>query len=261
MFSRTMFAGKKAGAAAHQKLIIASRKQITDYLPAGTHFPAEELITHFEGKNGPDGLLLKRSTSDEPCQFIRPYSDGGQLVGHIQDHIYNMRQAFYNNDEVKIAREAAWMSHMIIDGLTPAHHQPEQEFIKGEELTPTGSSATFVIKNLKKLRPGTPLMNHTLFEARIEMLMHRIDLDQLAAKISQKDLQRMQEGQFIELYLKTVRKIADKEIFTKFEKSGWDKTMSHQIKTELIPEAIKLITLGWLSALPPENSAHTRTKT
>lgn len=142
----------------HQRLDQAARKALAHHLPRGKYFPASKEIVHFEGIRGPDGLKRKSPGVDEPSHMLAPEptadvseptdiiettntaelledSSPANAPGHehldqrsvltlIQDHHWNLVRALKQKNDVRAAFEAAWMAHMLTDGLTPAHHYP-----------------------------------------------------------------------------------------------------------------------------------------
>ena len=112
----------------HQRIDRVARRRIEVFLPAGVTFPTSSQILHFEGLNGPDGIKRKSPAKDEPWHYINPRNpEDTALVDMILEHIENMAQAIREENNERIAFEAAWMAHAITDGLTPAHHHPPAE--------------------------------------------------------------------------------------------------------------------------------------
>ena len=130
------FSGKIVGT--HQQLDQAARKLLNRYIPRGKYFPSSKEIIHFEGTRGPDGLKRKSPGVDEPSHMltpeVTPSSDSRTVPEMIVDHRWNLVRALKAGDRVRAAFEAAWMAHMITDGLTPAHHFPLSS-VKDELMT------------------------------------------------------------------------------------------------------------------------------
>lgn len=264
MFSRTIPIDKRAEKiATHQRLVLASRRQLSRYLPAHASFPKAGKIVHFEGVNGPDGLASKRSAGDEPYQFIKPGTDGGKLIRHIKHHLYNLNRAYKKGDEVKMAFEAAWMSHMMIDGLTPAHQQPFKDQLKELDdremsevnsrimriISPGDGPVDFLVKNWKRLGPGGVGTNHMMFEAGVDFLVMPLHPRQLMTSLSRGDVRRAKSGKFIELYLESVNKVAKMEIFERYVDEGWTAELARDVREVLLPEIVRCVTLGWIAGI------------
>jgi hypothetical protein len=264
MFSRTIFSDKKSEKiATHQRLVRAARRQLQEYLPKNQPFPLAKEINHFEGKNGPDGLPGKHNIADEPHQFIDPKNPDGELVGYIKNHLHNLHAAIKNGDRVKVAFEAAWGEHMIVDGLTPAHHQPFKEQMKEldpRELFETNSLfrrafmpgdtlKELFIKNWKRMGPKGLGTNHILFEAGIDFITMPIPPKKLIPKIPPEEIKLAQHGEFLDLYLSSVQKIASCQMFERYVEKGWTTDLAEDVREKLLPEAVKMITLGWIQGI------------
>ena len=134
MYSGTTFhhqSGNVIGA--HQRIDRVAKRHLIHRIGHSHFFPSIKTILHFEGRNGPDGLKSKSPSVDEPWHFITPgANENDPLVTLITDHLHNLAEALRSEDEVRAGFEAAWLSHAIVDGLTPAHHYPLAE--KVEEL-------------------------------------------------------------------------------------------------------------------------------
>ena len=132
MYSGTTFHHRSGNViGAHQRIDRVAKRHLIHHIGHSTFFPSIKTILHFEGKNGPDGIKSKSPSIDEPWHFINP--DAGlddPLVTVITDHMYNLAAAIKAKDEVRAGFEAAWLSHAIVDGLTPAHHYPLAEKIE-----------------------------------------------------------------------------------------------------------------------------------
>ena len=121
----TTFSGRLMGA--HQKIDRVARRQLEQLLPRNP-FPGARAILHFEGKNGPDAIKRKSPAQDEPWHYLQPFDlDDTQLIELIEDHYDKLVAALRGKDNVRASFEAAWLSHAIVDGLTPAHHYPYEE--------------------------------------------------------------------------------------------------------------------------------------
>jgi hypothetical protein len=264
MFSRTILSDKKSEKiATHQRLIRASRRQLQDYLPRGAQFPVAKEIVHFEGKNGPDGLASKHNIADEPHQFIDPKHPDGKLVGFIRNHLYNLHEAYQNGDRVKMAFEAAWGSHMIIDGLTPAHQQPFKEQLKELDprdlaetngvlkriFMPGDSLSEYFTKNWKRLGPKGLGTNHILFEAGIDFITMPLSPKKLIPPLTRSEVEKAKAGQFLELYMDAVKKIAGYKMFERYVEKGWTTDLAEEVRAKLLPEAVKMVTLGWIQGV------------
>ncbi|MDR1032495.1 MAG: hypothetical protein LBL84_00595 [Candidatus Nomurabacteria bacterium] len=265
MFSRYLFPDKKTEkVATHQRLDRAARRQITGHLPKDCHFPTAKEIIHFEGMNGPDGLASKRGNlQDEPHQFVPPDFSDKRLLNHISNHIHNLHVASLKNDRVRMSFEAAWMAHMIVDGLSPSHHQPFKEQLREldnrevDELksrvsrivTPGTSMKDFLSLNWKRLGPKGIGTNHVMFEAGVEFLMLPYRSKQLAVELSREDVKRAKSGEYIEMFKGSIKYIDGYQMFERYEQKSWTEDLARDVRHVMVPEMVKMITLGWLAGI------------
>ena len=132
MYSGTTFrhhSGNVVGV--HQRVNRVAKRHLIHHIGLSPFFPSIKTILHFEGKNGPDGIKSKSPSIDEPWHYISPTAGHDDpLITIITDHMHNLAEALRNEDEVRAGFEASWLSHAIVDGLTPAHHYPLAEKIE-----------------------------------------------------------------------------------------------------------------------------------
>lgn len=265
MNSHTIFNDKRTGhlIAAHQRIVRAARRQTLYYVPKKTSLPSVKEILRFEGKNGPDGLAGKKSKGDYPHDFIDPADNDDLLFGDIRDFLFNLNRAYKKNDNIKIAFEMAWLSHLVIDGLTPPHHQPFKKQLKELDgvdtaeinsrlkriFVPGDNPVDFLVKSWKRLGPKGIGTNHVLFETGIDFLLMPRSPKSLLAKIANSDVNRVKSGKFFEVYDESVQKIARMRMFEQYEKSGWTTELADDVRNILVPEAVKCVTLAWLAGI------------
>jgi hypothetical protein len=264
MFSRTIFADKRTEKiATHQRLVRAARRIVPRYVSARTQLPSAKQIVHFEGKNGPDGLAGKHNIQDFPMEMLNPTHQRHELIEHLNHHLRALGRAHRHHDEVRVAFELAWSEHLIVDGLTPAHHHDYSDqvkqldpreldeinsilkriFVRGAGLTDT------IRKNWKKIGPRGVATNHILFEAGIDFITMPLSAKRLEVELSPSDLKRVRQGKFVQVYLESVRRIADLHMFERYEHGGWSTDLVDDVRNVLLPECVKCIALGWLSVL------------
>ncbi|MDR0591478.1 MAG: hypothetical protein LBG75_02925 [Candidatus Nomurabacteria bacterium] len=265
MFSRYPLPYRKTEkASAHQQFDRAARLQVASHLPKDCHFPTAKEIIHFEGKNGPDGLSSKKSSlNDEPWHFLPPNFSDDRLLRHIENHIHNLHAATVKQNRTRMSFEAAWMAHMIVDGLSPSHHQPFREQLKEldsrniEELrsrlsrmiTPGTGIKDFLKLNWKRMGPGGVGTNHIMFELGVEFIMIPFRPKQAAVELSVADVSRVKSGEYMSMYKDSVKRVDSYQMFERYEKKGWTEELARDVKKVMIPEMIKMISLGWLAGV------------
>ena len=260
--------GKLTGT--HQRLDRAARAWLTQLAP-GVDFPSAKEIIYFEGMRGPDGLKRKSPGQDESLHFILPDADDGKLVREMLDHQYNLRKALKAGDRVRASFEAAWLAHVITDGLTPAHHFPYQEAVK--ELMSEKEYATIFGQPIKGIMRGDSLAEaarnnwlywgaeglmtkHIAFEYGVALVAAPLRNKALTPVLKPAELRQL-KTHAAELDLKTefyksLHKIDNLKMYDRFRQKGWNAELALESKEILLPEIVKMITIGWLSSLPKD---------
>lgn len=292
------FSGKIMGT--HQKLDQAARRSLARVLPRGKYFPSEKEILHFEGSRGPDGLKRKSPGIDEPshmmatsdlvreCDGENDASSSGQdssqheldaapdlaaekidhsnldersVVTMILDHRWNLVKALKDNNQVRAAFEAAWMAHMLTDGLTPAHHFPLSQ-VKDELMTDKEIMRVFgqpikgVIRGRNMLETmrnnwlfwgaGGHMSKHIAYEYGVLMIATPLSPRYLEVELQPTDLQELDTEKMFRQALGRVQKL---EQYSQFLENGWTTELAMEVKEILLPEIIRAIALGWYSAV------------
>ncbi|MBQ7802723.1 hypothetical protein IJ380_02590 [Candidatus Saccharibacteria bacterium] len=247
----------------HQKLIRLSRRLVGKKLPEGIYFPSAKEIIYFEGMRGPDGLKRKCPEEKQPEHFLIPGADNGLLWGQIEDCQANLKRALEEGNHERAAFEAAWMSHFIIDGLTPAHHYPlddikeefmsESEYLEifGKPLARKIEGETFretVGKNIVYYGPGGHLTKHFAFEFQIAKIVNTRKKKTLtpALPYSLGDIKKLD---FKKEFYGSVEKIADLKMYERYKVEGWSSDLALEAKEILLPEIVKNVTIGWLKCV------------
>jgi len=258
--SGSKHSGKLIGA--HQKLDKSARQLLGCNMYVGKFFPTITEILRFEGMQGPDGLKRKSPGVDEPEHFIVPEDDDGVLLTYIKNHHYNLVQALKKGDRVRASFEAAWLAHVITDGLTPAHHYPFREareellgdadYIKvfGIEIkgmTKGHSFAETMRRNWLYFGAGGLMTKHIAYEYGVAYIMKPTKLKTLQpADFSQTEIENADcEAAFYT----ALEKINQLKMYEHFLKHGWTTELAIETREILLPEIVRAITLAWASAI------------
>lgn len=265
MYSGTTFrvkSGRIIGV--HQRIDRVARKQIDNFLPSCINFPNIKQILYYEGKNGPDGIKRKNPSKDEPWHFIDPNDKSDTiLIDYIKNHIKNLTKALDNNNMQRAAFESAWMSHAIVDGLTPAHHYPLDkelsELRKGEKnatrdsitrkiLLPGDNPVDLIRNNWKAWGAKGIMTTHFGFELGVAS---SISGSRLLNKnrINENDIDNLKKYGFEKIYLDSVKEVYDMKMYDRFIKKGWTGKLAKETKDCLIPICNKMVCLGWYEAI------------
>lgn len=269
MYSGTTFRNKSGHiVGVHQKIDRVARRIVGDNLKHGEHFPSIQKILHFEGKNGPDGIKRKSPAVDEPWHYIDPTNPSDTaLPMMIDDHISNLATALRDGNDERAAFEAAWLSHAIVDGLTPAHHYPLSDKIEELWGRPKEDRLTIRDKNIikGKNRRDTMAKNweywgvrgifstHLLFELGVAAAIktHRF----LKVETSAEDLENCLAKGYGEYFMKAVNTVNDLEMYEDFWKNGWSNRLARKTRQILMPEVIRAVALAWQVAIAQSKAA------
>ena len=247
----------------HQKLDRTAYNRLLD-LEQPAFFPELGQILHFEGRNGPDGLKIKSPGRDEPHHFYNPAQPREtELLDHLESHHARLIKALRERDAERSAFEASWLAHVIVDGLTPAHHYPYQEesqqlrgeaigrqtkvlskvFIKKED----GGWWSLIEKNWRLWGSRGLIISHTLFEFGVALIAKPANLSQVGP--SSREVRSFQNAGLSVYFQETARRVADYEMYRNFQTWGWTPRLALQVRYFLVPEIVNLITLAWLDAV------------
>ena len=256
----TKYSGRIIGA--HQKIDRVAHRHVRSLLPHPGVFPSLKLVLYFEGKNGPDGIKRKSPAKDEPWHYFNPFDEkDSQLMDLLEDHYNQLIVELESGNKEREAFEAAWLSHGIVDGLTPAHHYPYEEKLvelrggKGiesrtnikEKLVMPGDTRTEKLRNNWKMWGAKGLMTtHGMFELGIATMWaplsfaNTIPTEQdiaLFSKLGIKDYVRL-----------AAREVAVLDLYEEFYKTGWTPRLAHRVRYRLGPALIRSVSLAWYCA-------------
>lgn len=247
----------------HQKIDRVAHRHVKKHVPAGLKLPTTREVLHFEGLNGPDGIKRKSPAKDEPWHYIDPIdpTDRG-LIDMINDHIFNMAAALKEANTTRAAFEAAWLSHAIVDGLTPAHHYPLEA--KLEELRGGEGLETRITTKDKLILPGKnrrhQLKNnweywgtkgvfttHLSFELGVASVIGPLKFED--SDPAQLAYERVREKGFEPIFYDTLARINKMQMYEEFTRLGWTRHIAQETRNKLLPLMIQAVTLAWYSAL------------
>lgn len=248
---------------AHQKIDRRARKYLADMLPPEIGFPPIRRILHFEGRNGPDAIKRKSPAKDEPWHYFNPFDETDTLLLElIGAHYDNLVQALCDDDEVVAAFEAAWLAHAMVDGLTPAHHYPYEEklvelrgglgketrvTVKDKIVLPGDNPAQAVSNNWKMWGPKGLFTTHYAFEWGVSTILLTASLSR-NTKPSDSELAAIHDSDLVEYFRMAAKEIAALGLYDDFYKHGWTVRLARQVRQQLIPSVIKIVTLIWCKA-------------
>jgi len=247
---------------AHQKIDRVAHRHLRQ-LDGAAFFPRLRTIYHFEGKNGPDAAKLKNKDNvEQPWHFINPLdiTDTG-LHRAIDTHYTELVKALKRRDEVKSAFEAAWLAHALVDGLTPAHHYPyekELEELRGSDrhsrkglvgraYVKGDTRRDSLMRSLQLIGPKGLLTSHALFEGGAFTIMAPLRLRN--ALPTAEDIAEIREFGVVGYFHRVAREVAVHEMYKRYMDRGWTQKLSRDIRRELAPRMVRMVTLAWYAAL------------
>jgi hypothetical protein len=254
-------AGKLIGT--HQRINKVARGQFSKIEGKRAKFPNLKTIQYFEGTNGPDGIKRKSPGTDEPWMFIDPNDDDGKLISQIMDHHHNLAMALKKEDYVRASFEAAWMSHDIVDGLTPPHHYPYLEAV--DDLKEDRDALSFFGIQTKGIMPGDTAIEilknnwlywgtsglfttHVAFEFGVAFVVSTTKTKAFSRMPTMDELEDLRKHGYKEMFYKSLEKVAKLDMYNRFIKTGWTTELALESKSVLVPEIVKCVTLAWVSA-------------
>lgn len=247
---------------AHQKFNRIAHRHLAELFDGRSiQFPHIKQILHFEGKNGPDGIKAKSPGIDEPHHFYDPFDPTyTELLAYLNGHYEGLVRALKEKNQERAAYEAAWLAHVITDGLTPAHHYPyeaELEKLRGEDKSTRTSIAAknlikgentyqTVKKNWHFWGPKGLFATHFWFEWGVSAIIKPLKLH--AARPTEYDMKTVRHLGIEEFFKRTAREIALMDMYDRFYKRGWTPNLAKDVRHILAPLISRTITLAWHTA-------------
>lgn len=247
---------------AHQKIDRVARGHLASLIVDDQLFPKAGKILHFEGVNGPDGIKKKSPGENEPWHFFNPFDEADTVViDQIMRHYEYLVVELKKQNTEKVAFEAAWLAHAIVDGLTPAHHYPYEEklselrgegmetrnTIKGKVLISGDTKKDKIKNNWKMYGPKGLLSTHGMFEIGVATMIAPLAFSDSLP--THDEINTFREIGIEEYFKRVSREIAVMDIYTRFYKKGWTAKLTVDVRNKLIPEIIKHVTLAWYGAM------------
>ena len=246
---------------AHQRIDRIAKKHLIHHVGRSIFFPSIKTILHFEGKNGPDGIKAKSPTVDEPWHFINPAAaETDPLLDTIRDHMYNLSVALRAQDEQRAGFEAAWLSHAVVDGLTPPHHYPLAETIEELFGKPHYERMTTIEKNIiigktprdtlaknwKYWGKGGAFTAHWGYEWGFASAIAIGGFKDIG--LSNRDFARIDKEGFIPYFIESVRAVDELGTYQEYMKTDWSTHLGHVARKRLAPLIMRNVVLAWYAA-------------
>lgn len=265
MYSGTTFnpwSGNVMGA--HQKLDRVARKNLAKLLgeDQNTIFPKSRLIIHFEGNKGPDAIKRKSPAKNEPWHYYSPFDDNdSQIFELIETHYKQLVKELKSGNQERVAFEAAWLAHTLVDGLTPAHHYPYEQTL--EELRGEGIETRTTLKkkllingetkremlsnNWKVWGPKGLMTAHSMFELGVATIIAPLSMKDSVPK--EHEIKEALEVGITDYFKRSAREIAVADMYMRYIKKGWTAKLVHDVRHKLGPIIARTVAIAWYLAL------------
>lgn len=257
----TKHSGRFLGA--HQKFDRVARRDLAQLLKDNKVFPSTKNILHFEGRNGPDAIKRKSPAKDELWHYFNPFDpEDTQIIDIIDDHYTKLVAQLKEGNAERVAFEASWLAHAIVDGLTPAHHYPYEEklvelrggqgietrtTLKEKWVIPGDSRRQQVHNNWKMWGPRGLFTSHMLFEMGVATIIKPLSLKKAEPTLD--DVALFREQGVEDSFRRAAKEIGVLDMYHNYCRKGWTPKLARQVRQKLAPIIAKTITLTWYSAL------------
>ena len=185
----------------------------------------------------------------------------------MEHHFGELCEALKKRDREQAAFQAAWLAHVIVDGLTPAHHYPyaEEIYLLGgrapEEQTKISDKLLIkrqpVLSNLNliklvdnnwRLWGGKGLiLTHGLFELGVALIIKPFSFRKI--DLSRIKVNRYDQENLVKKFRYLAAEISKQEMYYHFYLWGWTPKLTLKVKNFLAPMVIKFIVLAWYAAM------------
>lgn len=247
----------------HQKIDRSARRHLTALADEPIWFPCIAEILHFEGMNGPDAIKRKSPGINEPWHFYSPNNtQDTQLISVIAEHFTQLKSAINKRDNVKAAFEAAWLAHAVVDGLTPAHHQPYEEQVAelrggldkasrnsiGAKIFFPGATLRERAKNnWQYWGPRGVFSTHTAFEWGVSTIILPAKLT-LRTERAKQQLDKMRSDGLASWFTARAQEIDAMQLYERFQKRGWTIGLTRDVRATFAPMLAESVAVIWLAA-------------
>ncbi|MEA3429749.1 MAG: hypothetical protein U9R08_00600 [Nanoarchaeota archaeon] len=229
----------------HQKIDFASYISAFGKLFNKKRFPNYNWIEVSSGALGPDMLWLRglqksswhvynpRTKKGGACTAVQRFYD--KLVMELSKKRPKMRKA---------GKYAAWLSHFIVDALTPSHQEGRykiKEPIK-DWFDPHWDENKSPVLNFWK--------NHALFEIRIALMymFKKLNRAKMNKKFIKTCRQKFRTDKVKEYIEKKSREVYKLKIYDVYKRLGFNKNVKMLITRRLVPIMVSTVATVWRNA-------------
>jgi hypothetical protein len=245
----------------HQRCNMVAHRLLLEHVRADK-FPTIKAIQKFEGENGPDGIKVKSPSQNELWHYYDPLDDNDtELIDLLEKHINWLAEALKTRNVEKAAFEAAWLSHGIVDGLTPAHHYPYEEEMqritrlgwedrtsKASKIIAKGDNKTdWLRRNWQIWGTKGLLTTHQGFEMGVATIIFQRQFRKI--HISDALIKEKLSTSFGDSFRQTARYVAKFHMYERFYRKGWNTALAKDVKEVLMPSIMTTVAEAWYRAV------------
>jgi len=240
----------------HQKINRIARRKLSK-LRLIDRFPTMDMLDHFEGLNGPDGLTIKSPGHNETDHYYDPFDDEDvAILEDIDNHFEHLVKELKTDNEERKAFEASWLSHTLVDGLTPAHHTYEGQLAEvgpkekgvGGLIVIKGETPRKTLRNTWKVYGNSGILTkHILFEGGVAAISAPLKFNDF--EVGEEDIEVAQEMGLNAYFMMMAREIAMLRLYDEFLRTGWTTNLARMARDELMPRIIKVVVAAWYLAM------------
>lgn len=252
----------------HQKFNKQAYKSLGN-LTTLKNFPSIKEINYFEGRRGPDNIKSKRFNDTEVVHLYDPLDPTNtKLITYINKLYDDLVKDLRNQNQERSAFGASWLSHAMVDGMTPAHHFPYEEkmnSIRGKRhptetslrstVIAKGHNKREIVKNNWMLWGAKGLiLTHFLFELGVDSIV--FTRKNKIISLSEQDIENARELGVERYFIKAAKRVAKEFAYEDYYQHGWNSKLGRWVRDNLITEILEVIVTVWYLALKEAGMAN-----
>lgn len=204
-------------------------------------FPKWQAINAFEGLNGIDGLWLhNKHLPSRSC--YDPMTQEGNGLQEIWEQFVQLQDAWSISDQTSIARQCAYLSHIIADIHTPTHQY-------GRIISPR-RRMWYVWKLIDDWEERNH-NNHLAFEAMLCWRFMRLPVRVrgLDYRLVRRFKRARDKQAALTMYVHNrLKEINQLRIYPEYIKRGWTKRIERAMQRRVLPQAARTVATIWYLA-------------
>lgn len=218
-----------------------AHRAITQVIPKDS-FPDWKQINTYEGLNGLDGLWLKDQHLPSRSSFD-PVTGEGEGIEELWLQYNALVDAFSDGTGDDVARQCAYVSHIITDISTPSHQHGK--------VVPEESSWGYGIRTINNWREEAPPMRHLLFEFwltyRLAFRRRRpTRLNNRLLTVYQRA--RQKKHAIVHHVTNEVKVFRKLNLYKEYIQQGWTRRIEQKMSRVVLPRVTSSVATHWYLA-------------